>query len=531
MYERSAIVLENYFSKIFRLDRTKNLKVNYEEYAQMIEQIKEYQRVMQEEERVIKKFEESAEEIEEIQRNQHQLHEDNMNLENQRDQIFNDLSENPSTLDQKLEYIEQKLEENNSELKYIRERYVKSLVIFTERQKERNKYARIHRTTEADYLNHVKQIINDFGELETKEIQEIKKFAEVDKTKYIEEIVNIMLKNGRNERIPFNNDVIKNAVEVRMKIAEKEAELYVSVYERMKKLIIELNSGNIKLAKSEKLLRDVSVKFNFLNAEKEYIVSFLDNERITSMNGKAIHEELMKEACQNFSADIRQIDNLYELVVKETIGKATKKAYKELYNKTYLKNIQEKERDFEEEVTNIKINMGTVINSNYWRIEGIKNIYNIFQNEIGEKFSKDLSDYKIEDLDEPLVSNVIEEKSEKQEKKFNTIEEYDEIDSDSENFQDDYDDDYDNYEENDNYYEDEYDDYDDNDEYEDYDYDEDNYDDDDEYYDDDDDEEIIFDSVDDELTEEKLDEYIAKNKKNKNIKKEEKGLFGKLFGK
>lgn len=263
MYERSAIVLENYFSKIFRLDRTKNLKVNYEEYAQMIEQIKEYQRVMQEEERVIKKFEESAEEIEEIQRNQHQLHEDNMNLENQRDQIFNDLSENPSTLDQKLEYIEQKLEENNSELKYIRERYVKSLVIFTERQKERNKYARIHRTTEADYLNHVKQIINDFGELETKEIQEIKKFAEVDKTKYIEEIVNIMLKNGRNERIPFNNDVIKNAVEVRMKIAEKEAELYVSVYERMKKLIIELNSGNIKLAKSEKLLRDVSVKFTF----------------------------------------------------------------------------------------------------------------------------------------------------------------------------------------------------------------------------------------------------------------------------
>ena len=65
MYERSAIVLENYFSKIFGLNRTKNLKVNYEEYAQMIEQIKEYQRVIQEEERVIKKFDESAEEIEE----------------------------------------------------------------------------------------------------------------------------------------------------------------------------------------------------------------------------------------------------------------------------------------------------------------------------------------------------------------------------------------------------------------------------------------------------------------------------------
>lgn len=106
------------------------------------------------------------------------------------------------------------------------------------------------------------------------------------------------------------------------------------------------------------------------------------------MNGKIIHESLMKEACQNFQVDIKQINNLYELVARETVGKATKKAYKELYNKTYLKDIQEKERDFEEEVTNIKINMGTVINSNYWRIEGIKNIYNTFQEEISEKFIK-----------------------------------------------------------------------------------------------------------------------------------------------
>ena len=38
----------------------------------------------------------------------------------------------------------------------------------------------------------------------------------------------------------------------------------------MKKLLIELNSGNIKLAKSEKVLRDASVKFDFLNAKKDY---------------------------------------------------------------------------------------------------------------------------------------------------------------------------------------------------------------------------------------------------------------------
>ena len=34
---------------------------------------------------------------------------------------------------------------------------------------------------------------------------------------------------------------------------------------------------------------------------------------------------------------------MYELITREISGKATKKAYKELYNKEYLKNIEEKE--------------------------------------------------------------------------------------------------------------------------------------------------------------------------------------------
>ena len=392
MYERSAIVLENYFSRIFGLNKVKNLRTNYEDYAQMIDEIKEYQRVIQEEENVIQKFDEAAAEIEEIQRRQHKLHDENLEIENQRDQIFNDLSENPSILDQKLQKLENKLEDNNIELKEIREKYVKSLVIFTERQKERNKYARIHRTTEGEYLNNAKLAVKNFDEIDENDIQQIRKFQTEDKKRYIQEITNIMLRNGKNERVPFDNLAIENAVNARMEIAQEEAGLYISIYERMKKLLIELNSGNIKLAKSEKVLRDASVKFDFLNAKKEYIVSFLDNERITAMNGKIIHESLMKEACQNFQVDIKQINNLYELVARETVGKATKKAYKELYNKTYLKDIQEKERDFEEEVTNIKINMGTVINSNYWRIEEIKNIYNTFQEEISEKFNKDLSE-------------------------------------------------------------------------------------------------------------------------------------------
>lgn len=558
MYERSAIVLENYFSKIFGLNKLKNLKTNYEEYAQMIEEIKEYQRVMQEEEKIMKKFEEAAAEIEEIQKKQSQLHEENINIENQRDQIFNDLSENPSILYQKLEKIENKVESNNEELKNIREKYIKALVIFTERQKERNKYARMHRTTETEYLNNVKIAIKDFDEIDNQKIQEIKKFLQDNKNSYIQEIIEIMLKNGKNERVQFDQTAITNAVNARMEIAQEEANLYLSIYERMKKLLVELSNGNIKLAKSEKLLRDASVKFAFLNAEKEYIVSFLDNERITAMNGKIIHQESMKEACKNFVADINQINNLYELVVRETVGKATKKAYKELYNKTYLKEIQEKERDFEEEVTNIKINIGTVINSNYWRIEGIKNIYNTFQDEIGEKFGKDLSDYKIEDLSEKnqenahIINKVVEEEEEE------NIEDYIKIDKKQEknepeedtNYTDDsdYDDEY----EEENYDEDDYDEYDNDYDYGDEydseydDYEEDEYDDqddeseyEDDYYDDDEYdefEEVQFDEEEEESLNKKKNSKISEpgNKKNKNGKKGEKGergIFGKLFGK
>lgn len=553
MYERSAIVLENYFSRIFGLNKVKNLRTNYEDYAQMIDETKEYQRVIQEEENVIQKFDEAAAEIEEIQRRQHKLHDENLEIENQRDQIFNDLSENPSILDQKLQKLENKLEDNNIELKEIREKYVKSLVIFTERQKERNKYARTHRTTEGEYLNNAKLAVKNFDEIDENDIQQIRKFQTEDKKRYIQEITNIMLRNGKNERVPFDNLAIENAVNARMEIAQEEAGLYISIYERMKKLLIELNSGNIKLAKSEKVLRDASVKFDFLNAKKEYIVSFLDNERITAMNGKIIHESLMKEACQNFQVDIKQINNLYELVARETVGKATKKAYKELYNKTYLKDIQEKERDFEEEVTNIKINMGTVINSNYWRIEGIKNIYNTFQEEISEKFNKDLSEYRVEDINEENENNISfttnnEEQitNNNEEVEEDNIENYIKLDKpnrniknedkkiDEDEYDDYYDDDYDEDSDYDEYYED--DDYDDEDEYDD------DYDDDDEYNDDielqfDDDYEDEYDDEDteedDEITEEKLDNMIRKSRKNKKNtnKKEGKGLFGKLFRK
>ena len=562
MYERSAIVLENYFGKILGLNKENNLKNNYDNYNRMIDEIKEYQRIIGEEESVIEKFDESASEIEGIQNKEKKIHEINVKVEEERNELFNDLSENTSSIDQKLQKIEETIDRNNENLKELRENYVKALIIFIERQRERNKYARMHRTSETSYLSLLKQVNISFEKFDTKQIQNAKKFIDNYKI-YNDELIEIMLKNGRNERVPFDEEVIKIAVEERSKIAKEETELYISIYERMKRLLAEVNSsGTVKLAKSEKVLRDVSVKLAFLQAKKEYIVVFLDNERMSAMNGKKAHSRLMDDACKNFILDIKQIDNLYELVKKETMGKATKKAYKELYNKTYLKEIEEKEKDFEEEATNIKINMGTLINSNYWRIEGIKNVYNTFQEEVSEKFDKDLSEYRIEE-----INDVVEEKKETGKSKIKTLKLEDVVNNYNE---DDYykdNDKQDNSDESDFYDNDDYDDNDDDEnddsEYQDvvfdeeeeeaeqgyknekheddlepykYSYDdeedEDYFDYDDEDEDDEDEEEkVIID--DDEITEEKIDQIIKNSRKAKKRKegKQEIGLFGKLFKK
>lgn len=540
MYERSAIVLERYFEKIFGFTKENNLKTNYENYGTIIQEIKEYQKTTDEEEKVILKFDEIANEIETMQNKQAKLHESNIELENERNKIFSDLGENPNTLDIKLQKIETALESNNEKMKELRESYVKSLVIFTQRQKERNKYARNRRTAESDHMKSVENANKSFEEINIEDAKRIKNFAEANNENIKQEVINAMIRNGKSERVPFNQEVIEKAVNRRMKIAKQEAELYLSVFDKTKKLLNDLNNENIKLSRAEKLFRDVTVKLVFLRAEKEYIVGFLDNERMTAINGKKAHDKLMKEACENFDVDIKQIENLYELLLRETTGKATKKAYKELYNKTYLKNIEEKERDFEEEVTNIRIKTVTVINSNYWRIEGIKNIYNVFQEEVTEKFNKDLSEYKIEEEseeeseEEPFILPQIKEESEY--KNISHKEDdaddyyYDEDDYDEDDSYDNYDDEYDDYEE-DEYQEDE----DENDDYDD-EYEDDEYED-DEYEDYEEDDDFMIDNEnDDEFVEDKIDQII-KNSRKKGLKSNSKnnqnkgGIFNKFFKK
>lgn len=518
MYERSASVLERYFNNILGLNKQDNLKNIFEDYKKLIEKTTKYQEIIENEDAIIEQFDNVAVEIRNIQQEQKKMYKSNIKLEEERNQLFDNLEEEAENIEKKLKKIETNITNNNVKLEELRESFIKALSIFGEKQKERNKYSRTRRTIEKEHIQILDETNNNINEIDDNLIIELKQYINSDNEDIKNEIIKQMINNGKGERVSFNQNVIEKAVNIKNEITKKIAEIYIVAYDRLKKLVTEINSDEIKLAKYEKNLRDLSVKLAYLEAENNYIIIFLDNERMTAINGKKLHDKLMLDACENFDLDIEQFNNLYELILRETTGKSTKKAYNELYNKEYLKNIEEKEKNFEKEINNIKINAGAIINSNYWRIQEIKNIYDVFQKEISEKFNKDLSEFKLEELQEIEEENqemILDEPEENDDDIFRKN-----ISNEESEYIDEYEDD--DYEE--------YDEYDEEDDSE------------DEYYDDDDDNEYDSDDGFDEYEEfeeddEFVEEYDEDDYENgddditleEEIKKQNKGIFNKFF--
>ena len=224
MYERNAIVLERYLDRYFGFDKQINLKSNYQNYKGLIEEMKQYREVLIEEDGLINLFDEIARTIQEIQAKQSKLYENNIKLEEERNKLFNDLSEEPAKLDERMQKVEKIIESNNIELKQLREEYVKSLSTFIERQKARNKITRKRRVIEENHINFIENAKKIFAEIDINIAKRVKAFIDIETQGVVTELVNVMMKNGKNEKVGFNEQVIKKAVEVRISIAQKEAE-------------------------------------------------------------------------------------------------------------------------------------------------------------------------------------------------------------------------------------------------------------------------------------------------------------------
>lgn len=420
MYERSAIVLERYFENLLDYRNDCNIRENFQNYCKLVEKLEKYQINYQKEAEATQEFRESVNKVKAVQAAQDKLYKKSAKLEYNRNLLFGNVEGKVEETRKCIEKIEADVEKNNEAMKENKENLIVALNEYNEKRFELSKCKRYKKMAENDYNEILEEAKSNFEGISQESVNRVKEFA---KFNDIEDIIECLDKNGKDEKIPFNEGVISDATKFGLEVAKKEAAGYLLVHDKMGKLLTDIRAGTAKITLHKKYLRNEKAKMDFLFSVKEYIVQFLDYERMTVLYGRKSHNRLMSEACENFNTDIVQINNLYELLLKEVANKATKKAYKELYNKSYLIDIQEKEEKFKKEKSRVNLNTATLINSNYWRIDGIKSIYAMFYKNVFEVFGRDVeefdlpkeitedsnddSDVEVEDIQDNEVQNIV----------------------------------------------------------------------------------------------------------------------------
>ena len=392
MYERSAIVLERYFENLLGYREEFNLRDNFNNYCELVTRLEKFQNNYQKELFATQEFNESIKKVRSIQAAQEKLYKKGAKLEYNRNMLFFFFFTKPEEVKRCIEKIEDDVYQNNEEMKELKDKLIEALVEYNDKRFELSKCKRYKKMAENDYDEVFETARINYEGIKPEDIEIAKKFAKFDD---YGEIIEILEANGKKERIPFNEDVMRDATRFGVEIAKKEAASYLVMYDKMTKLLSDINNGTTKIELHKKYLRNEKAKVDFIYAVKEYLVMFLDYERMTIIHGRKSHNRLMSEACENFNTDIIQINNLYELLIKEIANKATKKAYKELYNKSYITDIKDKEERFKREKNRVNLNTATLVNSNYWRIEGIRGIYSVFYKNVSEVFGRDVAEFDI----------------------------------------------------------------------------------------------------------------------------------------
>ena len=398
MYERNAIIIDRYFGNLFGYDKSYNVKVNSNNYFELVDKLSEYQEISEKENNVMVEFEKIANEIRETQKLQDVFNKRNLKYIESRQELFNNLDEDADKLKKHFDKIEDDISRNDNEIKNNTEKFVEEVKIFQEKSEIRNECGKERRNIETEYNKCANLTIDSFNKLEKDKLNEIKEFINLENKNDIKEnIKEKILKNGSKEKIPFDENVIDAAIEISTEIEEKKAEILLFLYDKTMRLLNEIKNDAIKIERHKKIVKDAKSRLNFLNVMNEYVILFLDNERMNTIGGQEEHKKIMEEACTHLKEDLIEIRNLYSLLLKEISGKASKKTYKELYNIGYLSDMQDDERKFEKSIS--KLNMvGTVIYPNYWRVEGMQKIFETIKQILTENYDKDLSEYEPLDI-------------------------------------------------------------------------------------------------------------------------------------
>lgn len=436
MYERNINVLEMFIEKKLGYVETNNIKNNYYDYKELVKVLDDYINICQAETTSKQEYDAAVANIQNIQKAEVKLYKQNVQFEYSRNILFSDVNRKVEDIEKCITKIETALDKNKDTFKTLRQNFIQGIINLNEKERSFKKISRPKNKIEIDYKDALSLLTENYHSINPADIELTRKFIE-SAADFEEELVNKMIKNGKDEKIPFDKNTIISAVKLGLDIAQKEAENYLFMYEQTGKILGEIENNKLKLEARKKHITDVGVKLSFLQAEKEYLVQFLDNERITSIQGEKEHARLMKNCCNILNEDVAQINTLYDLIIKETKKRATNRCYEELYNKSYLEDIQEKEKQFIEKTNNLDYANGTIISPNYWRIDSIKSIYENFDKNVyetyGRKFVAPTEEIQkqpkiVERVVERVVEKVVEKPVEKvieQQPDVTEIENYD----------------------------------------------------------------------------------------------------------
>ena len=392
MYERNAIIIERFFNNLFGYDIKNNIKANYEYYCELIDVSERYKTVTEEEEEIIIEYDIIANKIRDIQKKQEILNKKNSQLQQERNEVFENIEEDANLIQKKLDKVNNAINNLDEEIKENASDFTNVVAEFNEKSIVRDKCGKKRRVIEKEYNNKLNDTLENYKNIDINLAKRAKQFIELDSTESENELKNKIQKNGEKEKVPFNKEVIEQAINVSIDTQKRETDILANIYEKTNKLFSEIKSNSIKIEKHKKTIIDSKCKLSFINAIKEYIIQFLDNERLAAVNGEEEYSKLMEEACKNINEDLVQINNLYALLIKEITRKATKKSYLDLYNIEYLKDLEKNAEEFENQVKKLKLPVA-VINPNHWRIDGMKRIYEVFNKSVIEEYGRDLKEF------------------------------------------------------------------------------------------------------------------------------------------
>ena len=392
MYERNAIVLERYFNQMFGYDMKNNIKENFKNYCELIEALQNYTNTTEDEEEAMIQYDSIANKIREIQKKQALLNKKNKKYQQDRENIFETIDEDANLIQKKIDDINKNLQTVEEEIRENAQDFVAIIAEFNEKSSIRTQYGKSRRKVEIEYNRILNKTLDNYKNIDINLANKAKQFIERDTKSIEEELKTKIKKNGEKEKVQFSDQIIEQAIILSIDIQKRETNILSGIYEKTAKLFADIKNNSVKIDKYKKNIIDSKSKMNFIEAIKEYLIKFLDNERMASVNGEEEYNSLMIEACKNLNNDLVQINNLYALLIKEIQKKATKKMYNDLYKVEYLNDLEKSAEDFDAQVKKLKIPVA-VINPNYWRIEKKKKIYGIFNKTVTDIYNRDLTEF------------------------------------------------------------------------------------------------------------------------------------------